>query len=756
MDNNVGFISSIKVVSDFEELVRRFVQKIYNADAYLVGGPYDGGRDLAYSIRGRQVKEVIQISIQENNLESKLVEDLEKTVLLIDNHGYPPLLHFFWSHPISASKEDALKTRARTEYGISLEFYDANKIAQKITNDFPELLKYLIEEIHNYTPTKHTDIDKKQRAFYDYLVLSKDTANLKHVIVDSHIVSNLYEKEIDENSLILHLGQLGIKPGQARSRIGVLKKSGRITSTDGILKLSPKETTRIANVESNDAIRRKEVIEAIAAVASEYTPKDISEQIFELIKAAYAASVDIQVSEENFEPPKLQMLRKAIGDIESLLIRTAKLDEGTAKAASHALVEVSAKNEYLSNYCSSRLCISLLNQKKLEKYVENKSFFIYLDAPVLIRYMAILRFNGLEEVDYGFKVVKNLRDSIKSLKSKTIRSTLEHFEETVRHLENAEKISQFATDELIAQFGNSKNVFFNLYLYRKRNSKAEYNFESFLDEFIGLENHHGGAHAKFSALLSCARDFIELNGIEIQQLETPSPDNYYDNIKRRFTQKTGVKRKYQTIKNDIIAGEILGNTSIHCDSHGVGQTPILVTWDSTLQNLRTVIREQRPHDEWLVYMPQRAIERLSMLDLKINSSDLKDGVLALIDDDFFKDSRNNLIDTLGVFLGEDTAESGAVISLLTKLTRRVTEEAHDPRHVEQESYNTLNEVLIYTQQQFHSDFASVRKLFQDERFATEIFELLKSTITSQFELKEKENYVNTIKTLLSTSEAQQP
>lgn len=447
------------------------------------------------------------------------------------------------------------------------------------------------------------------------------------------------------------------------------------------------------------------------------------------------------------------MLRKAISDIESLLKESAKLDDATAKKASHALVEVSAKNEYLSNYCSSRLCISLLNQKKLERYVENKSFFIYLDAPVLIRYMAVLRFNELDNVDNGFKTIKNLRDSIRSLRSKSVRSTLEHFEETVRHLEYAEKISRFANDELIAQFGDSKNVFFNVYLQRKKNSNASYNFQKFLDEFIGFEDTPSATYSKFSSLLSCSRSFIELNGIEIKQLDSYSSDSFYDDMVRQFYKKIGVRRKFQTIKNDVIAFEILGDTKNHCDKDGIGQTPILVTWDNTLQNFRTTYRGKRPHDEWLVYMPQRAIERLSMLDLKINSSDLKDGVLALIDDDFFKDSRNSLIDTLGVFLGDDTAESGAVISLLTKLTRRVTEEAHDPKHVEQDSYNTLNEVLIYTQKEFHSEFANVRKLFQDERFMSEIFELLRTTITSQFEEKEKEIYTSTLKNLLSTSES---
>ncbi|MFQ2377538.1 hypothetical protein ACK31I_18325 [Aeromonas caviae] len=752
MDNNVEFISSIKKISDFEELVRRFVQKIYNADAYLVGGPYDGGRDLVYSIRGKQVKEAIQLSTQEKNLEAKLTEDLEKVVLLVDNHAYPSILHFFWSHTLSASKEDALRTNARSKFGITLEFYDANKIAQKITNDYPELLSFLIEDIHHYTPSTNSDMDIKQRAFYDYLVLSKDTANLKHVIIDSHIVSILYEKDMLDSNLIELLSELGIKSGQSKSRIGFLRKSNRLNIIDNIVKLSEKEILRIKNVEVNDAIKRKEVIHSISTIASLYTNIDISEQIFELIKAAYAASIDIQVSEENFEPPKIQILRKAISDIESLLISTAKLDSDTAKKASHELVEVSAENEYLSNYCSSRLCINLLNQKKLERYVENKSFFLYLDAPVLIRYMALLRFSNLDSVDNGFKTVRKLRESIKILKSKTIRTTQEHFEETVRHLEYAEKISRFASDELIAQFGNSKNVFFNVYLYKKKSSKLGYDFKNFLDEFIGFEETYITEHQYFNALVSCARSFIELGGIDIIRLGSHSPDSFYSEMIKRFSRKTKTTRKAQTIKNDIIACEILGNSENHCDKNGVGQTPMLVTWDSTLQNLRTVFREKNPHDEWLVYMPQRAIERLSMVDLKINSSHLKDGVLALIDDDYFKDSRNSLIDTLGIFLGEDTTETGAIISLLTKLTRRVTEESHDPKHVEQESYNTLNEVLLYTQKEFHSNFPNVRKLFQDERFVSEIFDLLQKTITSQFGENDKNYYSSELKVLLSKSE----
>ncbi|HEJ7265104.1 hypothetical protein JY483_17630 [Serratia marcescens] len=63
MDNNILFITSIEKFNDFEEVVRRFLQRIFNADAYITNGPYDGGKDVVYSIRGREKKEVIQVSI---------------------------------------------------------------------------------------------------------------------------------------------------------------------------------------------------------------------------------------------------------------------------------------------------------------------------------------------------------------------------------------------------------------------------------------------------------------------------------------------------------------------------------------------------------------------------------------------------------------------------------------------------------------------------------------------------------------------
>ncbi len=747
MDNNIGFIKTIKVVSDFEELVRRYCQKIYGAEAYLVGGPYDGGRDLCYHIRGREVKCPVQITIQEKNIESKVREDLEKVVKLVDGHNYPPMMIFFWSHVVSASKEDQLKTIASREFGITLELFDANKMGQKITNDYPDLLKYLLEDIHKYKFSHASaEINIKQRTFYDYLVLSKDTASLKHVIVDSHIVSTLSAGSTAESELAGVLHEVGVSVPVMKSRLGHLRKSGRINFEDGLYTLVESELIRINNVAIKDQAGRDQVLGAISKVAERYTDEPISEKILSLIQEAYGASVDIQISEENFEPPKLAIVKSAVEKIANLLRDVSQISEADSKAASQQLIEISAQNEYLANYCSTRLCIGLLNQSKLEKYVEEKKFFLYLDAPVFIYYLSVLQYKDVID-DNAFRTVAHMKDVLKRLKQKEVRVTLEHLEETVRHLENAERISRFASDELIASLGDSKNVFFNLYLRVKKDRPRSFIFRNFLAEFIGYESAPGET-PRFRDLLSCARTHAELGGVRILSVDEKE-DDFYTQMYTRYMRVIGVKRKRQTFKNDVLACQILGETSNHLDSRGMFQVPFMITWDSTQHGLRKIYREKFPYDEWVVYPPHRAIERLAMLDLKINSEDLKEGVLAIIDEDFFKDARGgNLLDTLAIFLGDHQAESGAVVSLLTRLSRRISDEPDDLRHTDFDARNALNEILIFTEKEFRGEFSTVLSLFADETFSPLIFDLLAETVKEEFGDTQRNTYADKLRNFI--------
>lgn len=148
--------------------------------------------------------------------------------------------------------------------------------------------------------------------------------------------------------------------------------------------------------------------------------------------------------------------------------------------------------------------------------------------------------------------------------------------------------------------------------------------------------------------------------------------------------------------------------------------------------------------------PQRAIERLSMLEMKIESSAIKDGVLAIIDEDyFFKDNDSNLIDTLALLVKDDDPDAGALTTLVNKLSQRVTEESLDSQDIEKEAFNTLNEILVFTYAEFKDNFSQVKIVFSDEKYTDSIFEILTSTLKRPFDDSSRIEYKNKIDKMIS-------
>jgi hypothetical protein len=82
------------------------------------------------------------------------------------------------------------------------------------------------------------------------------------------------------------------------------------------------------------------------------------------------------------------------------------------------LLEIAGENEYLSRHCSAKLCVNFLSDSKLEKYIEDKSFYIYLDAPVLIPYLITIMFKDISLFDKSIRNINLLKRILIPLKTK--------------------------------------------------------------------------------------------------------------------------------------------------------------------------------------------------------------------------------------------------------------------------------------------------------------------------------------------------
>lgn len=287
VNSNVKFISSISTEGEFEILVKKYAEELFKGKAYLVGGPYDNGKDLVIKRGEREVHQAVQITIQEKKIEDKLEADLLKVVKLVDEHNYPPVMHFFWSHPISETKLDKLRSEAMANHLISLEFYDAKRIAQDLTDHYPLILNYLIKEIHKIDIQNDEPINFQQRAFYEYLLLSKDSTNLKNAIIDANILSHLNEGGKTLEELLGLLQGVNLKVGSLKGKLQILSHIGKINHKDGVYTLSTEEISKLENIKLRDSTRKQELIEIISDKLAKHTDKDFAPEVVKLIVTAY-------------------------------------------------------------------------------------------------------------------------------------------------------------------------------------------------------------------------------------------------------------------------------------------------------------------------------------------------------------------------------------------------------------------------------------------------------------------------------------
>lgn len=618
-------------------------------------------------------------------------------------------------------------------YGVTLEFYDAKRIAQDITDNYPDILRYVLKDIHNFNVESSEDINFQQRAFYEYLLLSKDSANLKNTIIDATILSNLNIKSKNLDDIELDLNELKINKNSLKGKLNTLIKGGKITFSNGLYSLSDTERTKLENIRIKQVSRKEEVIDLIKYELAKYTTKDLAQDVVELITKAYEESINVQLSESNFEAPKTTIFRSTFHELRRLIHDECELDDLEAQRLVEKLMEVAAKNDYLSEHCTAKLCIGLLTDRKLDKYIEGKMFYIYLDAPVLIPYLLCLMFNDKKLFDRSILNVDLMRGHINNLKNKRIRVTNEHFEETVRHLEQAEKLSRFVTKSLVEELGESKNVYFNVFMKWLDTQPSGVGFKEFVYKFIGLDFDDVHTVNRFSSYSDYIYHLLKSANFDLIDYSECMDQRSFNTIKNRFNRELTSVRAYRSIENDLICAFALSDESAHLDENGYFSTPMIITLDTSQYLLRQVFRREIKHAEWLVYTPQRAIERLSLVGLKISPECLKDGVLASISEEyFFKEKTTSLIDTLSIILGEEKTSEGDIIRLVTQLKRSVAEESLDKAEIDIEKYNNISSVLLHIHHEFKSEFNEIVKLFSDVDIHNELSKVLLDAIKGDF------------------------
>ena len=721
----------------FRDFVKEYVKAYWKTDEVeITDGPWDGGVDLVFYKNNVPEKRNIHVTVQDK-YETKLMNDVIKSKKNVDMYSYQSSLYFFISKPISHSKKDELNDKAERDYDISLRIYDANKLACDIER-YPKVRAFLMSLFSPKLLSKPT-FDIKNKVIYDMFTTGSNVANIKYDFINSFIQYYLLEnskKTIDDiqkqvnTQLTDNLSQKTIL-----SQLDYQVKRG-ILVKDNFQRYSLSATTRgeFEKLRETSEILLQSLVLTIQQCLEKYGLHKFTNQVCNKLIELYNAHYNSEIEEiSQSRDSKNISEHKVFEDLEGYL-KTLPYTGEVNTVVKDILLSVS-DNVYLNKIAVTTMFTNLFKSNSFEEYFSVFKKNIYLDTQVLLQVIC-WSFKNTDYDDMQYGAVKYLMQQVTSQKDKVcLLTTREYVEEAVYHLWEAYQLQRLLQIPAITELGPSKNVFFNFYLHLLNIGEAIYaDFTDFLYDLLGddISVEGMGQNEFIHEISGRIEKILEYCGIEV------ITTRYYDEL--RVAQKEYdlhlLDKRYSKPRraqnNDLICMLYLSEECNHInpDSNLLDE-PFFITWDSTFYTFRKkFLNKFKGRSYFYIYTPMKFANRLSVMNLKINTACINYDIISLAENNFkYSNESISFIDTLSSFFRSDDANNWKLGQKLATMRKQQEEDSEiSDFSVGRQVYQPVDVVLKNIKDHYNNDvktsFEIIVKIFEKNEIADMIVDII--------------------------------
>lgn len=676
----------------FDEAVRIFQKYYLKNEIVDVNGTNDGGCDIKIYENKRELKKCVQVTIRKD-WENKLKKELSNVNDLIAKHQYSDKYDFFCSSVISEMKIEEYKQYALNEYSIDLTIYEAHRLSQL---QCPELRNYLYS-LHNDIIIRpdQLNIDKVTRSIYDFLTAGKGSSDIKNDILNSFIISILYEKgSMAISSLKNELEErLNKKIPDITHTINLLKTTQRIIKDQNDLnkiKLSDTEYDCAKNIFDYASLVEQEFKNSFQTIISKYNVSngdDLLEQLKLLYRNYYKNDIDEDLN--NSYQRKGVDVFKSFDTYLNSIIQEAELRNSFVGE----IKKLCDENTYLNRISASESFLSLYKSDKLEQYVTQSGKDIFIDTPVII-YLLCATFevdNSLDWNDPLYRSVKSLYNlHLNNSEKVSFNVMSSYIGEVAGEFKKAFQIAQLEDTSFFSYLGSTRNTFYNYYRHLKDNSvfDEEEQITCFSD-FLAAFDIDDNAFDSGDDLVVIKRLSDIIEDLEIEIISCPFFDDF-KNAKVEYEKQLYDKQKSESAKNHDISqilyllnNETVGNRAF-------------ITWDMSLPKLSERLQILNPQYKYCpIYNPAKLSNKIALECFNIDSSAITNDIFIYADKTFdISNKVKSLLEIISPIFGNKNAKNSKVLRSLGKM-RKQQEDSLDYNEVEISNQNLpIEEVLI--------------------------------------------------------------
>ena len=684
-------LEAIKGLSkeEFDELVRIFqLSYLHNSEVVIVDGTNDGGCDVKVFQNKREIKKCVQVTVQKQ-IELKIKRDLEKVAQMISQYGYSNKFEFYCSISVSEDKIEEYKKYAIDEYDIELDIYEAKRLSQLNCKEIVDYVYSLHSDV--ILKPEQMNIDRATKTLYDLLANGKDTSDIKNCLVDSVIISILFEKApIDMIELKEELEKrLGKNLPDILHSVNNLKSDQRIIKAPNnpkLLCLSELEQNNVREILASSAKIEKEFCTSFTEILTKYEivyTQDILDELKNLYKFNYSNDIDDNTkSDDNANLKIFESFKKYLTN---LIEKEENVD-----SLINEIKDLCSKNSYLNKISASESFLSLYKSNQLEQYLSQKHKDIYLDTPTFV--YLLCAYYGVEDNDWDNPFYRSMKSLIKLKDSYSDKIsfyiTQNYLGEVAGEIKKALLFSQFENYPFFKDMGGTSNTLFNYYEYLKKENLFydEDDIETFSDfiNSLGLENTDPNDIQFFkdaSRFLAQVAENLDINVVSLFQ------NDRYGEIKVYYEKILLAKDKSKSemaIRNDV-------NQVIVSLEHDVDNDCYMATWDTTIHLLRDKVLSEDEHLRYHYFNicnPARLSNRIALENFNINESALTNDIFVYADKRYDISNRvKSLLELIAPFLKENGTGSKKLIRKLGKIRKDQIEQRGSGAGNEREEKN---------------------------------------------------------------------
>jgi len=735
-------------VDNFRNLIKEYAKQKYSTtNVRIIDGPYDGGNDLEIYVNDKEIKRNIQITVQKTQLAQKIKDDVEKAKNNSDKHGYLKKLDFYTNQNVPKDQRNIYETEAEIEYGIDLEILDAT-ILTELSDTFSSIKKVTLEAYNLRYQDPSKIIDTESKILFDVLTSNKNTVEIKKNFIYSFIYSFLFTNpgaNIENiHSFINPKLNNGLDINYLLKELNFLKSKGFLTSVGGknTYHLSSQKDDEIKQIYESTEIQEQLLIQEVSNFIFEKSLSCPLDDLFSVLKNIFIENYQIDLDEVKNDGNSFSAsLKRSFNDLSSFLTKNG-LELEQAKNYSSELLEICSKNDYLNKISTTTLFTNLYNSDKLDSYINDRVQTVVLDTQILIRILCIYYKEDFDYKDMALNATQMFLTSIEANKDKIrLVTTYDYIEEVAGHFQEALKLQRFLNLPYIANFGTSKNVFYNVFLRYKqeREIDSEMDFEEFIEDLIGedLENYN-----KVDFIANLCNRLIDI--FELAQIEIYSHPLYpnYGNVKREYEMSlafSGKERSHTALGNDLRTILYLSTTENHIStSNGIINEPFLITWDSAFYGFRKkLLASHKECNYWYIYSPLKFIDRLSVMNFKLMPHSISYNVIALAETNFNYSTKTiSFFDLISSFFNKKDVSKMSILQKLADLKKSTHDLDGIPEHevnMSDVDESPITKVLLDLRSHYNSHdeknkFSDLIEVLEDESIVSEVYEIFNKAV----------------------------